>query len=257
MISEKQWLANRQNALRSTGPRTTEGRAIASQNAIRHGLRAQTTVIAGENAEEFDQFRQLLLEDLAPDGAMEVFLADRIVAGFWKLRRAGRIETELFNEMNIAPQGSDSGKDKSGLPIEIVVRKTYECPVHGRSIEQENPPEGCQSCPITQPLQVPEGGKIPPSAMKGPSDSAVSDNARTETKPRSPLSLGRIFKQDMAGSNILTRFRFYEGQIEASLYKALTELQKLQLLRAKVWQISEQSQTNALPDRSQQEEFKR
>lgn len=248
-MSEKQLFANRQNALRSTGPRTAEGRAIASQNAIKHGLRAETTVIAGENAEEFNQFRQLLLEDLAPDGAMEVFLADRIVAGFWKLRRAGRIETELFDQMNRTSQGSGFGKDKSDLPIRVIVRKTYECPVHGRSIEQESPPADCQSCPITQPAQKPEGGVIPPHAMKTPSDTAVSDDLQAEeTKPRSPLSLGRIFKQDIAGSNILTRFRLYEGQIEASLYKALTELQKLQLLRAKVWQISEQSQTNVLPD---------
>ena len=63
MLSEKQLLANQQNALRSTGPRSAAGKAIASQNAIRHGLSAQIAIIPGENPEEFDQFRQLLLED--------------------------------------------------------------------------------------------------------------------------------------------------------------------------------------------------
>ena len=39
MISKKQFLANEQNALRSTGPRSAAGKATASQNGVRHGRR--------------------------------------------------------------------------------------------------------------------------------------------------------------------------------------------------------------------------
>ena len=38
MASKKQVAANRQNASRSTGPRTARGKARASANALRHGL---------------------------------------------------------------------------------------------------------------------------------------------------------------------------------------------------------------------------
>ena len=38
MVTEKQLTANRQNALKSTGPRTIDGKAKASKNAITHGL---------------------------------------------------------------------------------------------------------------------------------------------------------------------------------------------------------------------------
>ena len=41
MASERQRAANRRNARRSTGPRTTSGKAISSWNALRHGLSAQ------------------------------------------------------------------------------------------------------------------------------------------------------------------------------------------------------------------------
>ncbi len=244
MVSEKQLLANQQNALCSTGPRSAAGKAVSSQNAIRHGLRAQNIIIPGEDPEEFDQFRQLMLEDLVPAGAMEVFLADRIVASLWKLHRAGRIESDLFNEMDSAPQDSGSGKQNSEIPFNVAFTKTYECPVYGQSLDQKEPPTDCQSCPLTpQPetsepktdvLPVTESNLDTP--IQDPEvDDLSSEDTDPEPEPPKIPALGRIFKYDMSGGNIMARFRLYEGQIERSLYKALTELQKLQILRSNRW----------------------
>ena len=47
--------ANRRNALKSTGPKTPEGKAAVSMNSLRHGLRARKVVLPGENREEFNQ----------------------------------------------------------------------------------------------------------------------------------------------------------------------------------------------------------
>jgi len=99
MTSQKQIEANRKNSLKSTGPNTTAGKAAVSQNATRHGLRSQQIVIQGENQNEFDDFRNLLIAQLLPDNPLETLLVDRIAAGFWRLRRAGRIEAQIFDEM--------------------------------------------------------------------------------------------------------------------------------------------------------------
>jgi hypothetical protein len=44
MTSLRQIESNRRNAQRSTGPKTPSGKARASQNAVRHGLTAETVI---------------------------------------------------------------------------------------------------------------------------------------------------------------------------------------------------------------------
>ena len=41
IITSKKLEANRRNALKSTGPKTKEGKLFASQNALKHGLNAE------------------------------------------------------------------------------------------------------------------------------------------------------------------------------------------------------------------------
>ena len=54
MASEAQIKANRENAQKSTGPRTEEGKAVVAQNAVKHGLWARQAVIKEEDPAEFE-----------------------------------------------------------------------------------------------------------------------------------------------------------------------------------------------------------
>jgi hypothetical protein len=96
MISDKQLEANRRNALLSSGPKTKEGRQRSSLNALRHGLTGQVTAMTDEDRAALDQFSQPLIQDLAPQGAMELQLAQRIAADSWRLNRASAIEDNLL-----------------------------------------------------------------------------------------------------------------------------------------------------------------
>ena len=99
MSNSAQINANRQNAKKSTGPRSTEGKAVVAKNAVKHGLFASQTLIKGENQEDFDLFREQLLAELAPAGAIESMLAERAVSLSWRLKRIVRIQDQAIDAM--------------------------------------------------------------------------------------------------------------------------------------------------------------
>jgi ferritin-like metal-binding protein YciE len=96
MASIAQIQANRSNAQESTGPRTAEGKATASHNAVKHGLLAEQVVIHGEDPAQFDLYREGMLAELGPQGAVEEMLAERAVSLAWRLRRAERLQSAVF-----------------------------------------------------------------------------------------------------------------------------------------------------------------
>jgi hypothetical protein len=98
MSTQKQINANRKNAQKSTGPKTDEGKATVSQNAIKHGLFAQS-IVFGENEADFEAFHDNMLAELAPVGVVESVLAERAVNLAWRLRRAERMQNEVIEDM--------------------------------------------------------------------------------------------------------------------------------------------------------------
>ncbi len=97
MTSQAKLDANRRNAQHSTGPRTPEGKAAASRNALKHGLTAQKIILFDETQEEFDAFCAELHADYAPADAAEGILVERIAVTNWRLRRVWRAEAAAFN----------------------------------------------------------------------------------------------------------------------------------------------------------------
>ena len=96
MTTIKQIEANRLNALKSTGPRTEEGKRRSRCNAIRHGLTAETVIVGLEDPEDYESFEATIIADYDPTTAVERELVLRLASVLWRLRRATGIETALF-----------------------------------------------------------------------------------------------------------------------------------------------------------------
>ena len=87
-VSEQQLAANRANAQHSTGPTSVEGKKRSSQNALRHGITAQTTIMTEEDRIRHDEFCADMLAGFAPVGALETFLASSAAEEAWRLNHA-------------------------------------------------------------------------------------------------------------------------------------------------------------------------
>jgi hypothetical protein len=93
MATIHQIAANRRNAQRSTGPRTPRGKAIVSQNAIRHGLHSASPVIHRlEDPAHWERHRAATITSLAPGSPLEHTLAEHVAHILWRLGRVARYE---------------------------------------------------------------------------------------------------------------------------------------------------------------------
>ena len=96
MTSFRQIEANRRNALSSTGPKTENGKRRSRRNAIRHGLTAETVVVALEDIQDYQAFEASVIADYDARTAVERELVLRLASLLWRIRRATAIETDLL-----------------------------------------------------------------------------------------------------------------------------------------------------------------
>jgi hypothetical protein len=96
VTSFRQIEANRRNALRSTGPTTEDGKRRSRQNAVRHGLCAETVVEMVEDIDDYRGFEAAIIADYDGRTAVERELVLRLASLLWRLRRATAIETDLL-----------------------------------------------------------------------------------------------------------------------------------------------------------------
>ena len=210
MTSEKQVQANRRNALKSTGPKTPEGKAAVRLNANKHGLRSQEVLLPGEDAEALKELDENLRAELKPVGEQENLLVDGIVAAHWRLRRLRRVEAgifawELYGEL----------AKRARQEVDKYSRTETEVMLGGQKLDCEL--ETVTKTTITDKQKHQE-------AVKTAREMESVRNAE-------PATLGLTFIRDSNGSNAFSKLSRYETGIWRSLYKALHELQRLQATR--------------------------
>jgi hypothetical protein len=202
MTSDKQIQANRQNALKSTGAKTPEGKAAVRLNAVKHGLLSRETLLPGEDEEALKELGERLRDELQPVGEFENLLVERIIASYWRLRRLGRMEAgifawELYGELAERARQEARTHEKTGLD---------------QAIEYTG-----------LPTVILDQRKHKEALSEAKEMEAVRDG---ET-----ATLGRTFIRDANEANAFSKLSRYETAIERSLYKALHELQRLQAAR--------------------------
>ena len=111
MSTQRQIDANRLNALQSTGPRTAEGKAASSQNALKSGLDADSQFVIGESRQEFAELQDEYTDRFLPRSPDERFLVDTLIRNEWLLRRLFRVESQLWEYHTLRASRSE------GVPL--------------------------------------------------------------------------------------------------------------------------------------------
>src|SRR5579864_3970514 len=97
MPTEAQINANRLSAQKSTGPKTPEGKAASSLNALKSGIDAWSHIIPGEDPADLEALTAAFLAQYQPADPTQLALVDTLISTEWIQRRLRRIEAQLWN----------------------------------------------------------------------------------------------------------------------------------------------------------------
>jgi hypothetical protein len=115
MATQRQIDANRRNAGLSTGPRTPQGKAVSSMNALQSGLDADSQFVIGEERSDFYALQNEYFQMIRPRNPCERFQMDRMLRSEWLLRRMFRAESHVW-EYHGVPSGSRADRSE-GVPL--------------------------------------------------------------------------------------------------------------------------------------------
>ena len=95
-ISDARYVANCANAQFSTGPKTAEGKAKSSLNAVKTGLTGRTVVLPTDDTAAYQQHIDRIFLDFAPTPGRESALVQCIADTEWRLLRIAPLEASLY-----------------------------------------------------------------------------------------------------------------------------------------------------------------
>lgn len=80
----------------SGGPRTSQGKLASSKNALKTGVYSKQEILPFESQKDFDELKQLFIQDFKPNGVTEFSLVHELTVLAWKKLRLEKIENNFL-----------------------------------------------------------------------------------------------------------------------------------------------------------------
>lgn len=279
MATRRQVEANRKNSKISTGPKSIDGKTIASRNATSHGILSTRLFLADEDPESFKLLFEELTATFKPQGIMEMILVEKIAIAIWKQRRIiaaetasitlSRQESHIFKYVNNSlgkylPYDKVSAEDLEPVDHEIqlwaeAVMEEWQS-INGegeREITTELMKSDTPQCwGILQNWSQSENlsvenylkkeGRTLTSWFKEQKKAAEQIIAKSELQPK----IEELYNAASAELSILpdnprASIERYQTTIDNQLYRAIKELRQLQHLRLNTIETVSSAETNA------------
>jgi hypothetical protein len=206
-VSDRKIEANRENAKKSTGPRTIAGKLAMRRNATKHGLLSKALIFHDKQEEaEFQEVVNDLVEEFQPQGVVERALTDEIAVSLWKIATAERwVLEELYSRRNAATAILDvfiNSSDSAGNPFSKQEKKVRNAARAGWDCRE---------------LIVKVGGNDEPSSMELSFSSQEKKKSRLQFEAKLGDSADTILR--------------YQTTWKRDLYRAIESLRNLQRTR--------------------------
>lgn len=118
---------SRLNGAKSRGPVTERGKAIAAQNATKHGLLStKPPLVLGEDLETFQGIVQGLIDEYQPQGATEHLLIQQVAMGWLRLHRLWGAEAAIASIKMIQLQRQAKYPTTSALDRSLTLLATVQ-----------------------------------------------------------------------------------------------------------------------------------
>jgi hypothetical protein len=197
-ISEARLRANRENAKKSTGPKTARGKAYSRRNALKHGLLINRVLFSSDGTpinEELHDLWDSLQAKYGSDDVRTELLLESLVVGWWRPRMALDIETLCLNDAvnHLGPMGSMPNLQRYRTASQRALLKTLEL------LDAQQPPmseaeadEAEGDAPAPQPETPPQAPKptsgltVVAAEQDVPEPSSESENEASSGEDSTP-----------------------------------------------------------------------
>jgi hypothetical protein len=185
--------AARLNGARSRGPVTEDGKRRAAQNALKHGLSAEThCVLETEDPAAFRALRDRLVAHHRPNDPDRVHLVERLASVMWRQRRLDRLEAAIFDEdtYTIGPQvklhvdiPSYEALQRACVRLNRELFQLLKALRESRPEDDEvpDPPANDDDAPVPNEPKDPSPAPTPPRASTAPNEPDPALVAELET----------------------------------------------------------------------------
>ena len=96
------------------GPKTEDGKAVSSKNALRHGLSSQTWLDSTEQS-QYDELLAELIAEYSASGPTMILQMERLAIAMIKIRRLQKIENALYEKAKITAEFVAKAKPKNSI----------------------------------------------------------------------------------------------------------------------------------------------
>ncbi len=214
-------MTNTKKHLRATGPRTPEGKKIASRNSIKHGFFSKVLTFkdAGEEA-EYQDLLQGLFDTLQPTDRLQEILVEEIAVCCWKLRVSlAWAEREVRNRASRSINRTIQHFVEKSDVLDVPLPGIEDAPRDAGSVDDGLGSPGWECKEMVLRVTNGEQEQSGHAAMAGTDRSADTSTEAYAVEVRVADPMDTIMR--------------YDTKIHRDLYRAIEQLNRLQELGAR------------------------